>query len=261
MPDAVSGVHGSQRQGFACCGLTRTEAAEDTLKAFLELAGQGESVGTTLLAQVLDVTPPTSSAMVKRLVAHGLVHRGPGRGLSLTRHGLMHAEQIVRRSRLLETLLVRVLGVPWDEAAGEAELLEHAVSDRLLLRIDSALRHPTRDPHGDPIPQPEARHQEGWGQRLADAPVGTRFTVERIQHRDGAALRYLATLGVRPGVTLELVERSPFGGPLWVLVDGRAHALGGQLAELVHGSLVSTSSLPRADVMGGKRRQTVTARP
>ena len=241
-PNAVSRGHGSQRDVFACCGLTRTEAAEDTLKAILELAGQGENVGTTRLAQVLDVTPPTSSAMVKRLVAHGLVQRGPGRALSLTSHGLMHAQQIVRRSRLLETFLVRFLGMPWDEVAAEAELLEHAVSDRLLVRIDSALRHPTRDPHGDPIPQSETSHQEGWGHRLADAPTGTHFQVERIQHRDAAALRYLATLGVRPGVTLEVVDRSPFGGPLWVLVDGRAHALGGQLAELVHGAMMSPAA-------------------
>jgi len=241
-PNAVSKGHGSQRDVFVCCGFTRTEAAEDTLKVILELAGQGENVGTTLLAQVLDVTPPTSSAMVKRLAVHGLVHRGPGRGLSLTSHGLMHARQIVRRNRLLETFLVRVLDVPWDEVAAEAELLEHAVSDRLLLRIDSALRHPTTDPHGDPIPQPEASHQEGWGQCLANAPTGTHFQVERIQHRDAAALRYLAMLGVRPGVVLELVDRSPFGGPLWVLLEGRAHALGVQLTVLVHGSLTPPDS-------------------
>lgn len=241
-PNAAAGGQRSQREAFACCGLTRTEAAEDTLKAIFELAGQGEDVGITRLALVLDVTSPTSSAMVKRLAAHGLVDRGPGRGMSLTSHGLIHAQQIVRRNRLLETFLVRVLGVPWDEVADEAELLEHAVSDRLLLRIDSALRHPSRDPHGDPIPQSEASHQEGWGERLADAPTGTHFQVERIQHRDAAALRYLATLGVRPGVTLELLDRSPFGGPLWVLIDGRAHALGGQLAELVHGNLMSPTT-------------------
>lgn len=199
MPKAAAGGQRLQREAFACCGLTRTESAEDTLKAILELAGQGEDVGITRLALTLDVTPPTSSAMVKRLTAHGLVHRGPGRGMSLTSHGLIHAQQIVRRNRLLETFLVRVLGVPWDEVADEAELLEHAVSDRLLQRIDSTLRHPSRDPHGDPIPQSEAIHQEGWGKRLADAPTGTHFQIERIQHAMRPPCGIWPRLGFGPG--------------------------------------------------------------
>jgi len=223
---------------FDCCGLTRTDAVEDALKAMLELTGQGLPVGTTKLAHHLGVTPPTSSAMVKRLVGHGLVERIGVRDLGLTEHGAGHARHIIRRHRLLETFLVDVLKMPWDEVYAEAELLEHAVSDVLLARIDDLLGHPRLDPHGDPIPHGAEAHVESWGQSLDDVPVGSRFQVERIHHRDGEALRYLAHLGLRPGVTVDVVERAPFGGPVWVRLDGRAHALGVPLTRLVHGTVI-----------------------
>ncbi len=245
----------SDRRAPACCGLTQTEAVEDALKTIFKMAGRSEPVTPSALAAVLEVTPPTISAMLKRLEAHGLVVRGEDHTAALTAHGADHARAVIRRHRLLEAFLAQALDVPWDEVHAEAEILEHAVSDRLLGRIDDYLGHPAVDPHGDPIPPPTGSHSEGWGERLDRTAPGTSFLVERVDDRDSEALRYLAEIGVRPGVTVEVVEQAPFGGPLWLRVEGRGHGLGDQLTALVygvvsgsaHGVTPTARPVPRAD--------------
>jgi Mn-dependent transcriptional regulator len=188
------------------------------------------------MAERLGVAAPTVSAMLKRLVADDLVARPGVHRVELTEHGVRHAVAVVRRHRLIEEFLVKALDVPWEDVHAEAEVLEHAVSDRLLERIDAFLGHPTHDPHGDPIPSSDGALEELWTTRLADAPIGRAFTVERVLDRDRAALRYLGELGVRPGVVLEVVEQSPFGGPLWVVLDGERVALAPVLADIVFGA-------------------------
>jgi DtxR family Mn-dependent transcriptional regulator len=222
-----------------------TEAVEDALKAMFKMAGRGDPVTTSTLAQHLRVTAPTVSVMLKRLAAHGLIERDEDHASTLTAHGDDHARAVIRRHRLLETFLARVLGVPWDEVHAEAEVLEHAVSDRLLARIDEHLGHPAADPHGDPIPPPSGVHSEQWGERLDHAEAGSVFEVERVDDRDSAALRYLADIGIRPGVSLQVGDRTPFGGPLWLRVGGKDEAVGEQLGTLVYGrssSKVATTS-------------------
>jgi DtxR family Mn-dependent transcriptional regulator len=209
---------------------------EDYLKAVFALSTQDEPTTTSALAEKVGVAPPTVSAMLKRLAAHGLITRADDHRVELTDHGLRHALDVVRRHRLLEAFLATVLNVPWDEVHAEAEVLEHAVSPGLLERIDAFLGRPTHDPHGDPIPSACGPHVERWTLSLAEASPGVRFLVERVSDRDGAALRYLGELGIRPGTVLEVVERAPFDGPLWVQVDGRGrHGLGTPLTEIVHG--------------------------
>lgn len=230
-----------QLETFPCCGLTRTPAAEDALRTILESAGEGARVRTSLLAEELHVAAPTISAMLKRLRAHGLVD-GRARGqIGLTPHGRRHAEELVRRHRLVETLLVRALGVPWDEAEAEAHRLEHAVSDRLLDRIDAVLHHPNADPHGDPIPGTAGEHVETWGTCLGDVAPGAHLVVERVRRHDRAALRYLDRLGMRPGARVELVSRDPWGGPIWVRVGHESHPLGSSLVRLVYGRVLPAS--------------------
>lgn len=219
----------------ACCGLRQTKAVEDALRTIFVRSGRGEPISTSALASHLGVTPPTVSTMLKRLTEHGLLERADDHSAVLTPHGRTHAQEVVRRHRLLETFLVTVLDLTWDEVHDEADVLEHAVSDRLIERIDEVLGHPTRDPHGDPIPSPAGLHDEVWGARLDNVAPGTRFRVERVYDRDSEALRYLAELGVRPGVTVEVLERSPCGGPLWIGLNGQRHALGDPLVCLVHG--------------------------
>ena len=219
-----------------CCRIAHTEAVEDTLKAIFALSTCDIPATTSALAGRLGVAAPTVTAMVKRLVANDLVARADRHRVELTEHGLRHALDVVRRHRLLELFLVRVLNVPWDEVHDEAEVLEHYLSPMLVGRIDDYLEHPTHDPHGDPIPSNSRPHVETWTRSLSDSLPGTAFRVERISSRDGAALRYLGGLGIRPGVVLEVVERAPFDGPLWIRIDSAAHGLSASLATLVHGT-------------------------
>jgi DtxR family transcriptional regulator, Mn-dependent transcriptional regulator len=223
----------------ACCELSAS--MEDYLKALLHLDAEGEPVTTTALAHRVEVAPPSASAMLRRLRDAGLVQAGEGHELELTAHGHRHALRVVRRHRLVETFLAEVLDVPWDEVHEEAERLEHALSPALEERIAARLGDPSHDPHGDPIPPREGEHDEAWPDPLDVAPAGARFLVERVSDRDSDALRYLDELGVRPGVTLQVGERDPFGGPLWIEVGGERRALGLPLARLVHGSVTSES--------------------
>jgi DtxR family Mn-dependent transcriptional regulator len=215
--------------------MVHTETVEDYLKAIFELVTRAGEATTSTLADRLGVAAPTASAMLKRLAADELIARRAGHRVVLTPHGTEHALAIVRRHRLIEEFLVRTLDVPWEDVHTEAEVLEHAVSDRLLERIDVFLGRPTHDPHGDPIPAREGLHVEQWATPLSQAPGGTAFHVERVRDRNREALRYLGQLGVRPGVVLDVVEQAPFGGPVWVMVEGRRHALGTELADLVFG--------------------------
>ena len=215
-----------------------SRATEDYLKTIYHLATRGEAVTTGHLARELGVSSPSVSAMIKRLEDSELIDRPDARSLRLTDSGEQAALRVVRRHRLLETFLARMLGLPWDEVHAEAELLEHALSDRLEERIDAALGHPTHDPHGDPIPPRTGQHDEQWGVALEAVPPGSRFRVERVSDRDSAALRHLGKLGIVPGVDLDVGEQEPFGGPRWVVVDGRRHPLGGPLTRLVHGHVV-----------------------
>ena len=216
-----------------------TRASEDFLKVMYGLATSGEPVTTGGLAHRLGVSSPSVSAMIRRLEGEQLVERPKGAELRLTEPGERAALRVVRRHRLLETFLAHALGLPWDEVHAEAELLEHALSDRLEECIDVALGRPTHDPHGDPIPPRDGRHDEHYGDRLDAVAIGTAFLVQRVSDRDSDALRYLGARGVVPGARLEVVERELFGGPLWVVVDGERRALGGQLASLVHGRVQS----------------------
>jgi DtxR family Mn-dependent transcriptional regulator len=218
--------------------VTMSRATEDYLKTIFHLTSRGEPVTTGLLAHELGVSAPSVSAMLKRLEDGELVERPDHRSLRLTVAGEQAALRVVRRHRLLETFLARMLGVPWDEVHAEAEILEHVLSERLEERIDAALGHPTHDPHGDPIPPRHGHHDEGWGLPLDAAAAGTRFAVERVSDRDSAALRHLGGLGIYPGVVIDVEEQAPFGGPRWVRVDGERHPLGTALTRLVHGHVV-----------------------
>ncbi len=221
---------------FSCCGIAQSVAVEDYLKTIFVRSGRGDAATTSFLANRLAVAPPTVSAMLKRLDAAGLIVRSTDHHrIVLTPHGEVHARGVVRRHRLLEAFLATTLDLRWDEVDAEADLLEHAISDRLLERIDAFLGHPALDPHGDPIPRPDRQHLEAWPPALSRVSVPSRFRVERVSDRDSAALRYLARLGIRPGTVLDVLERSPFDGPLWVQVDGARHGLGPALAEVVHG--------------------------
>jgi DtxR family transcriptional regulator, Mn-dependent transcriptional regulator len=209
-----------------------TEAVEDYAKAIYALAQRDEGpVSTSAVAERLGVSPASVTAMLKRMHTMKLVTHEPYRGVTLTPSGDRVALETMRHHRLLESYLSDVLGMPWDRVHDEAEVLEHYISEELEERIATALGDPNRDPHGDPIPDRELVLGDEEGVALVDLDSGQSGTFSRVSDSDPEMLRYLAEQGIRPGAQLRVVERQPFGGPLFVEVEGARHAIGGDLAE------------------------------
>ena len=130
-----------------------TSVAQDYLRVIWKVQEwSGDKISTKMLAERLGVSASTASETIRKLADQGLVEHEKYGAVTLTERGRRAAVSVVRRHRLLETFLVQVLGYSWDEVDDEAEVLEHAVSDLMLSRIDAKLGHPQRDPHGDPIP-------------------------------------------------------------------------------------------------------------
>lgn len=208
-----------------------TSAVQDYAKAIYALQRPGEdAVSTNALAERLGVTAASASGMVKRLDEMGLVSHEPYRGVQLTPAGIRLALEVIRHHRLLELYLSEQLGLPWDRVHAEAEVLEHVLSEELEELIAAKLGNPTRDPHGDPIPTPDLRLVEPDTLALDALETGARGTFVRVSDSDPEMLRYLAERGIAPGDRFEIVDRQPFGGPLFARFGGDVQVLGGELA-------------------------------
>jgi DtxR family Mn-dependent transcriptional regulator len=195
---------------------------EDYLKQMYLQQQGGEPVSTGRLAAALRVTPGTATAMVKSLARTGLVRYEARRGSRLTGKGSRLALDIVRRHRLLELFLVRVVGLDWSEVHQEAERLEHAISPRVLERIDLMLGRPALDPHGDPIPNHAGEIAARRLRRLADCEPPCTVTVARIVDQDPEFLRFAEEKGLTPGGSLRLQSHDRQAGAVTVRPRGRA---------------------------------------
>ncbi|MGH9194696.1 MAG: metal-dependent transcriptional regulator [Acidimicrobiia bacterium] len=209
-----------------------TESVQDYLKAIYLIVTSGKEATTTAIAERLRVSPASVTAMFKKLATKGLLRHRRYQGVQLTPRGRDLALEVIRHHRLLESYLHKALGLTWDRVHEEAEVLEHAISEELEDRIAELLGHPTHDPHGDPIPPKRGTHREIQHARLDGFRKGP-ATVQRVSDRDPEALRYLKSLGIVPGTSIEIEEQSPFGGPVWVRVGRKRHALGKELASSI----------------------------
>ncbi len=159
------------------------------------------------LAAAMNVVPGTATSMVKTLADSLLVEYEPRGGVRLTHSGEQLALHVLRRHRLLELFLVKVLGLDWSQVHDEADQLEHAVSDVVLERIDALLNHPTVDPHGDPIPSAKGHLHEPARMSLADCTLGIPQRVARVLDQDPQFLQFLDRQGLIPGATLTVEKR------------------------------------------------------
>jgi len=161
------------------------------------------------LASALGVAPGTATTMVKALSESGLVDYEPYAGVALAPAGRKLAALVLRRHRLIELFLVQVMGYAWDEVHDEAEQLEHAVSDRLVDRIDEMLGQPEADPHGDPIPDAHGLVKPQKAQTLLTCPLETVVTVARVVDQDPEFLRFVEHHRLKPGESIEVEARDP----------------------------------------------------
>jgi DtxR family Mn-dependent transcriptional regulator len=206
-----------------------SRSAEDYLKAILQLESP-DGVSTSAIAAELGLSQPSVTRMTKKLAADGLVVRVPYRGVTLTDTGRRVALEVLRHHRLLELFLSDRLGLPLDEVHAEADRLEHVLSEELEARIDAALGHPTHDPHGHPIPDPELRLETTERRLLSEVAPGERTTVVRVPDRDAELLRYLGELELIPGATVVVIAQAPFGGPVTLRSRTGEHAITRELA-------------------------------
>jgi len=186
-------------------------AVEDYVKVvYAHTEWQPEPITTSVLASRLGLAASSVTEMVKKLGAQGLVDHVPYGAVSLTTDGTALALRMLRRHRLIETWLVRHFGYGWDEVHDEAEVLEHALSDRLLDRIDEQLGYPTRDPHGDPIPSRDGRVEQPEAVLLRAVAAGETVRIVRISDRDPQLLRHLDAESVALDGVFTVVSTDPF---------------------------------------------------
>ncbi len=187
---------------------------EDYLKAIYHISAGAdmETAATGEIAERLQVTPGSVTTMLQRLAESGLVKYQSHRGAKLTDAGQKVALNVLRRHRLVELFLTKTLGLTWDEIHAEAENLEHAVSERLIDRIDEQLGYPDRDPHGDPIPNPDGSLRSKPGEPLSGCEANTVFTLLRVLDQTPEFLRYLTDGGLVPGSTATVIQNLPSAG-------------------------------------------------
>ncbi|AZT92069.1 MULTISPECIES: metal-dependent transcriptional regulator [Brevibacterium] len=184
-----------------------SEVSQDYLKAIWSAQEWGgEPMTATELANRFGTTKANVTEVLKRLDELGLIVRVPYRPPVLTPAGEKVALSMVRRHRLLETFLVESLGYGWDEVHDEAEILEHAASDRLVDRIDAFLGRPQADPHGDPIPDPEGQIESHDSSILLTEAGPGSYEVIRVSDADPAVLAHLAEAGVVPGARIDVFD-------------------------------------------------------
>jgi DtxR family Mn-dependent transcriptional regulator len=197
-----------------------TAVAQDYLKVIWNTQEWSlEKVSTKMLAEKLGVSASTASESIRKLAEQGLVNHEKYGAVTLTESGRRAALAMVRRHRLLEAFLVKELGYSWDEVHDEAEVLEHAVSERLISRIDAKLGFPQRDPHGDPIPASDGQVPTPPARQLWACRDGDAGTVARISDADPEMLRYFDSIGISLDSRLRVLARREFAGMISVAVE------------------------------------------
>ncbi len=221
-----------------------TGPAEDYLKAIYELELAGGAASTNDIAQRLSFAPASVTGMIRRLAEHGLLAYERYRGVTLTAAGRKAALRTLRRHRVIESYLVGTLGYRWDNVHEEAERLEHAASEELIDRMAAAIGEPVVDPHGAPIPTREGVVDETQYCSLADLGPGHRVAVVRVGDDDPEVLRYLASIGIMPGVTIAVLACEPFDGPITLSIENERISIGAPLAAQVLVDMIGGSEAP-----------------
>lgn len=218
---------------------TVSDTESEYLSTIREMHEDGAEVIQARLAERLGVTPATVSEMVKRLHEAGLVEFGPKRTINLTETGLELANETVLRHRVVECLLVDVLGIEWYLCHEEAAKIEHAISDRVLEKILDVIGDKSTCPHGNPIPG-RGRPRDDLVP-ISDVPAGSRIVIERLTEtieENFEWMLYLGEHGIDPGRTISVADVAP-DGTLTLDVGGSKVALGPSLAGNVYVSLKS----------------------
>jgi DtxR family Mn-dependent transcriptional regulator len=207
---------------------TATQSVQDYLKRIYDLTESGAPASTNDLARELRVKPASVTGMIQKLAAEkpALITYQKHQGVTLTAAGRRAALEVIRHHRLLETWLVQSLGYSWDEVHEEAERLEHVISENLEQRIAATLGNPTRDPHGELIPTETLNMPDEDCTPLSSLRPSQKATILRVNAHDPNLLRHLDSLGLTPGVQIEVTGYSSFDNNLTVKANKKTTVLG-----------------------------------
>lgn len=215
--------------------LSRT--MRDYLAEIYRLADREEDptnyIGTSALADLLDVSPPAVNRMVTRLKESGLLEHEPYQGIRLTDSGRIEALKQLRCHRIAEVFLVDVMGFSWHQVHEEASRMCQGLSETLIERMYQMAGAPTYCPHGEPIPMPDGTLPTLHDELLSSAPLNVDLEITRVRTRESDRLEYLAALGLVPGKHLQVIHIAPFNGPLQLKVVTEYRIIGHNLAELI----------------------------
>ena len=209
-----------------------SKSERETLKAIYRLSKGGQFAHTGALADSLGVTPGTATAAVKRLAERRLLQHKPYRGVELSRSGRRAAVAAIRRHRIVERFLSDMLGYAWNEADRLAGAFEHDLPQEVEDRLFVALDRPATCPHGFPIPDPDVVDIPDMPP-LYSLDAGDSAVVAVPGSTDPDVVSFLETLGLRPGVRIEVREKHPFDGPMVVRVDGSDRTIGEKVANQI----------------------------
>ena len=216
-----------------------TAAVQDYLKAIHMLGGVERAVLPVDIAQRLQVRSPSVTGMLKRLAEAGLIRYEVGKGAQLTEAGVAQARRVIRRHRLVELFLTRVLGLDWSEVDAEAEALEHAISPRLEQAIADHLGEPLEDPHGHPIPTAHGHLAQRDLKPLHQFRTGQRVIIREAQDDSADRLRRWQSLGLVPGITVTFVSHQPLDDIFGVRVGDQVLHLGSEGLAGLRGELAA----------------------
>jgi DtxR family Mn-dependent transcriptional regulator len=203
-----------------------SRAMQDYLKAIHSLGGAEAVVLPVDIAARLGVRAPSVTGMLKRLAEAGWIAYEPGAGARLTPRGVAEARRVIRRHRLVELFLTRVLGLDWSEVDAEAEALEHAISPRLEQALAAHLGEPVEDPHGHPIPTREGALARRSLKELSTLRAGARVVIREVQDDDPERLRRWRALGLVPGAGVRVLRYEPLDDLFEVQIGDRVVPLG-----------------------------------
>jgi DtxR family transcriptional regulator, Mn-dependent transcriptional regulator len=197
------------------------------------LQEDNEQVPLSLLSSQVEASAQAISIMVKRLNKSGFLIHEPYRGVRLTPEGEKIAMPSLRRHRLTEVFLVKVMKYDWASAHTLSDIFERGVNDELEDRMDELAGHPTRCPHGEPIPSKQGVMPVVKDESLIDVPSGSDCVVSRVRTHDTEKLHYIAELGLVPGTSFHLLSCAPFKGPLRLEMKPHDHIIGYELSESI----------------------------
>lgn len=187
---------------------------ENYIKSVYALSQATGEVYVSELAKKLDVKLPSVNSMMKRMATKKLVAYAPYKGIKLTEKGKKEALAIIRKHRLAELFLVKVMGLGWEEVHDIAEQLEHVNSSRFYECIDELLNNPKFDPHGEPIPDSNGKIHTKKRTSLIDLAEGLTATITAVTEDEKSFLDHLNAKGLQIGDVVIIKKRELFDGSI-----------------------------------------------